>query len=82
MQVFPQFKCFWDKKIPCKVGQCKTATAKSKPIEKLEDELEMSTLKEAIPDHDFVNFKNKEELKKWLESSKMNHHLSTYVKMK
>ena len=40
-------------------------------------ELEMSTLKEAIPDHDFVNFKNKEELKKWLESSKMNHHLST-----
>ena len=75
MQVFPQFKCFWDKKIPCKVGQCKTATAKSKPIEKLEDELEMSTLKEAIPDHDFVNFKNKEELKKWLESSNINQHL-------
>ena len=32
MQVFPQFKYFWDKKILCKVGQCKTASAKSKPI--------------------------------------------------
>ena len=41
------------------------------------ERLEMSTLKEAIPDHNFVNFKNKEELKMWLESSKMNHHLST-----
>ena len=32
----------------------------------------MSTLKEAIPDHDFFNFKNKEELKNWLESRSMN----------
>ena len=35
----------------------------------------MSTLKEAIPDHDFVNFKNKEGLKKWLASSNVNQHL-------
>ena len=52
-----------------------------KRMKKEENErLEMSTLKEAITDHDFVNFKNKEELKKWVEwveSSKMNHHLST-----
>ena len=40
-----------------------------------EEEFEMSTLKEAIPDHDFVNFKNKEGLKKWLESSNINQHL-------
>ena len=38
-------------------------------------EFEMSTLKEAIPDHDFVNFHNKEDLKKWLESSNINQHL-------
>merc|ERR1711860_482285 len=38
-------------------------------------ELKMSTLKEAIPDHDFVNFKNKEDLKKCLELSNMDQHL-------
>ena len=40
-----------------------------------EDELEVSTLKLAIPGHDFVNFKNKEKLKNWLKSRKMNQHL-------
>ena len=39
------------------------------------EELEMSTLKEAIPDHDFLNFINEEELKSWLESSNVNQHL-------
>ena len=37
--------------------------------------LEMSDLKEAIPGHDFVNFQNKEGLKKWLKASNMNQHL-------
>ena len=37
--------------------------------------LEMSSLKEAIPEHDFVTFEDKEALKKWLESTNMNHHL-------
>ena len=41
----------------------------------LDEEAEMSILKEAVPCHDFLNFKNKEEVKSWLESSKMNQHL-------
>ena len=32
-------------------------------------------LKEAIPDHDFVSFRDKVALKKWLESSNDSHHL-------
>ena len=31
--------------------------------------------KKAFPDHDFLNYHNKEELKQWLESSNMNQHL-------
>ena len=42
----------------------------------------MSTLKEAIPDHDFVNFKNKEELKKWLESSNMSRQHLVFLQDK
>ena len=38
-------------------------------------QLEISTLKEAIPEHDFFNFKDKEGLNKWLESSNINQHL-------
>ena len=36
---------------------------------------EMSTLKEAIPDHDFVSFRNKEAREEWFESNNMNQHL-------
>ena len=36
---------------------------------------DVSTFKEAFPDHDFLNYHNKEELKQWLESSNMNQHL-------
>ena len=37
--------------------------------------LEMSTLNEAIPEHDFVSIKDDKGLKKWIESSSKNQHL-------
>ena len=37
--------------------------------------LKMSNLEEAIPDHCFVNFQDKEAMRKWLESSNTNQHL-------
>ena len=40
-----------------------------------EEELEMSTLKKAIPDHYFVNLNSKEKLTNWLVSSNMDQHL-------
>ena len=36
---------------------------------------EMTTLKETIPGHDFVSFRNKEAREDWFESNNMNQHL-------